>query len=106
MLEALTIALSMLLLSKPLPQQSQLLASTEVARAFQHSTMSVSKPELLMFRLHSAGFAWEAYLELLMPDSWGSGASHRIGINGDDTLALDLGKFSMTDNTLSHCTIG
>jgi len=81
MLGALSIAL--LMPSEPLPQQSRLLASTEVARGFRHSTVSVSKAGLLS---HSAVVAWEAYLELLIPKTEGSQASHRMRINGDDIL--------------------
>ena len=102
-LETLSIALLMLVPSELLLHQSQLLASTEVPRGFQHLTVSVLF-ELLM--LHSAAVVWEAYLELLIQGTEGSLASHRIGIDGDETLKLHLGKFSKIHNTPYHCTLG
>ena len=55
---------------------------------------------------HSAVVAWEAYLESSIPGLEGPMASHRIAIDGDETLQLDLGKFSIADNTLHRSTVG
>lgn len=45
----------------------------------------------------------EAYLALWIFGIEGREVNRQIGINEDEVLFVDLGKFSMTDSTLCRC---